>query len=420
MEGYRDKDKWINLNDLPHKSGKIDWKNSVGKSVYFQYGKAHGKINIIGYKIKKSKNGNNMTIIKIFIPLYMESAREVYSNTLKQCKLKDLVGNKIIDYRPDIVKYLVDKSDAYRCSCHMMTPIRTKCQICGNERNLSPDLLCRHGFTCPRCSDGISIPNKIMRNILEQLDIDFKNEVSNKDFKWIEKYFYDFYFKSENGDHILIEMDGGFHRYDYQQIIDKNKSELADKNGFKLIRIRCDYAEEHQEAFEYIKNNILHSDLRNIIPIDRIDWIQCQNAIKNNILLYICKLWEQDKYDVSRISSILKMHRTSICTYLKRGANLGLAPTYNTSNSLSRSFKKPVALVENNKIIKVFSTHEECSNILSEKYNIKFIPKGVQSCANGSLKTYHGLQFKHITREEYLQYKMIEDNIEVVKDGEQK
>ena len=50
-----------------------------------------------------------------------------------------------------------------------------------------------------------------------------------------------------------------------------------------------------------------------------------------------------------------------------------------------------------------------------EKYNIKFIPKGVQSCANGSLKTYHGLQFKHITREEYLQYKMIEDNIEVVK-----
>ena len=45
------------------------------------------------------------------------------------------------------------------------------------------------------------------------------------------------------------------------------KTELADKNGFKLIRIKA-----YKSDFDYIKENILNSELAIIFDLSYINW----------------------------------------------------------------------------------------------------------------------------------------------------
>lgn len=71
-------------------------------------------------------------------------------------------------------------------------------------------------------------------------------------------------------------------------------------------------------------------------------------------------------------------------------------------------------MFDSGKIIRVFFNAKECAEILQEEMGIKFSAKTVSNCACGCNKFYHGFQFKHITRSEYEQYKIILNNNEVV------
>ena len=124
-------------------------------------------------------------------------------------------------------------------------------------------------------------------------------------------------------------------------------------------------------------------------------------------MLEACKLWETTLYTISDIAHHLKMDNRTIARYLKRGAFLGLCPSYSYAMAHSRRTSKQIAIVNNNKICRVFFNSKECANILQEETGIKFMAKGVSNCAYGYNKSYRGFTFKHITREEYEQYKMI-------------
>ena len=192
-----------------------------------------------------------------------------------------------------------------------------------------------------------------MYNILTQLNINFIKEVGQADFKWMQRYFYDFYFQTVDGQNILIEMDGGLHnRIEEQKKRDKLKNNLAYEHNFKLIRIDCDYRNAREKTLDYIKTNILNSELSSLLCLENIDWNQCKNAIKNNIMLQICNLWEKDGYSSRDIVETLGLHRTTICTYLKRGRDIGLCPSYNTKESLRRRNKKQYKMIENIEVVK--------------------------------------------------------------------
>ena len=124
-------------------------------------------------------------------------------------------------------------------------------------------------------------------------------------------------------------------------------------------------------------------------------------------------MWETTLYTISDIAKNLQMDRCTIAKYLKRGVELGICPSYSYAAAQSRSSSRQVAVVTDNNIARAFFNAKECAQILSNETGIRFTAKAVSNCAYGYNKTYHNLNFKHITKEEYLQYKMI--NNEVVK-----
>ena len=151
----------------------------------------------------------------------------------------------------------------------------------------------------------------------------------------------------------------------------------------------------------------------------KIDWGKCMSAVKNNLMVQICNMWENNHCGVEQIVQTLQLNRTTVCTYLKKGAQLNLCPSYNTTESLKRrDNKKRIALVCNERIVDVFHDSDDCANEMQNRTGIVFRPRQIQRCANGYLEHYHNFDFKYITREEYEQYKIIEQNNGVVKDGD--
>ena len=131
------------------------------------------------------------------------------------------------------------------------TKIKIKCKYCGNVKDTTTQIFVYYNFRCPKCSDGISYPNKFMFSVLKQLKVDFISEYSPK---WINLKKYDFYFKI-NGKEYIIEMDGAFHNRDNpfnkntkekSKAIDKYKDKLAKERNIKVIRINCDYRYENR------------------------------------------------------------------------------------------------------------------------------------------------------------------------------
>ena len=408
MEGYINENRWIDLSGLPRtKNDKyIDWQKSIGLKVPFQFDSVTGIIKLVA----RDKRG------KIFITIdkYVDEPIKIGTNWLIYCWLYRLVGNRVADVRPDLVRYFVNLSDAYRYSAYNKALVEVICPICKRKKLQRVNNLCSQGFFCDMCSDGVSLPNKIMYCILEQCKINFINEASKaKGFDWIVKqYRYDFYFQTSNGKHVLIEMDGGFHRKEDQQLIDNEKNDLAKNNGYELIRIDCQY---NGDPLDYIKPNILNSELKNILPLHIVNWDLCRQFLKTSFMQDACKLWEVNEYSVGEIAKKLNVSNMTVITYLKRGKEFGLCPSYDSSESIYRKGTR-VALLQQNKIIHVFRHFNQLCEQSSGLIGVHFNKSSVIDCSRRS-GFYKGFEIKRITKEEYEQYKMIENkNNEVVKE----
>lgn len=415
MEGYINENRWVDLSGLPRFNGKsrlINWKQCVGCIVPFRYDVAYGNIHILDYKIK------SIPTLVITIDKYATAPFEVSSDFFMSCRIKRYVENRIIDFRPDLVKYLDNKEDAYRFAVRSKEKRPMHCPICGAKKSLRIDQVSQKGLFCNNCSDGKSLPNKLMFSVLRQLEIPFISEVGkNHGFNWMSTYRYDFYFKLNNED-VLIEMDGGYHDLEYQQKNDEIKSNLAKQNGFKLIRIDCKY--DQVDAVTYIQNNINTSELSAMLCLQTIDWIKCRRDICTNLITEVCNLWEHHFLSTKEIGLKLGICSATAYKYLKYGKEIGLCPTYNIkeSNRRGRIYAgKHIALLYNNKVINAFKTTEEASIQLEKIIKYRYATNSINNICLGIRRCRNGFDLKYITKEEYLQYKMIENNnIEVVKE----
>lgn len=398
---------WVDLSELPRKGNRIIWKNSVGHKLKFKYDCVNSYINIVKYE----KKG----VLYITIKDYVDEPVRISPNSVMKGCFSHLLANRIVDKTPDIIPYLADKKDAYKYSYQSNKKVKLKCPFCGKESEQYLNNIYKRGFYCECFSDGISLPNKLMINILNQLHIDYKREVGKSVFPWIGEYYYDFYFNTDSEKNILLEMDGRYH--DEKDCIQRDtiKNQLARDNGFKLIRIDCRY---RGDPIKYIQSNILNSELKDILSLDSVDWDKCKNVYKNQVMLQACELWETTLCTISDIAFRLKMDSRTIAKYLKRGVMLGLCPSYSYSEAQSRSSSRQIAIMDDNKISRVFFNSKEAAEILQNEMKIKFTAKGISNCAYGYNKTYRDLIFKHITREEYEQYKMIKNNEVVLKEDD--
>lgn len=236
--------------------------------------------------------------------------------------------NKIGVTNPELIKFLVNKEDAYKYSIGSSTEkVLMKCPDCGCEKLIRiPDLI-KDGLGCPKCSDGISYPEKFLFNVLEQLlDNNFIPQLSRANFKWCKNFRYDFYINKTN---TIIETHGVQHyeekpnwgTLEDTQKNDKQKEQLAKNNNISnYIVIDC-----RESDMGWIKNNILQSALPILLDFkeDDINWLECHEYACKSLVKEICQEWSNGNKNINKIAEKYKISIRTIGRYLKSGEEFG-------------------------------------------------------------------------------------------------
>ena len=297
--------------------------------------------------------------------------------------------NSISVTHPHIVKFFVNEEDAYTHSIGAINKIPMKCPACDFEKEISIYNFVNQNFGCPRCSDGISYPEKFLFNVLEQLlDKDFKKQLTKTTFKWCGEYRYDFYIgKLING---IIETHGKQH---YEEIkrwksslekIQENdimKEKLAKENGIsEYIVIDCRYS-----TIEWIKNSIMNRDpirpdqpclaeLLNFQEED-INWLKCHEFACNSLIKKVCDYWDKENKNITTIADKFKISTTTVRKYLKQGNKIGWA-NYIPSKKNKIEATKVICLTTG----EIFNSQIEAS----KKYKLK--QGGISKCCRGKAR----------------------------------
>ena len=175
---------------------------------------------------------------------------------------------------------------------------------------------------------------------MNQLDIDYEYQYSPD---WIKPLRYDFCIK-----HIkyIIELDGGLGHgyggfneelYEKSLIYDEIKNNKAIENGFKIIRIDCNY-NSADNKFQYIRDNIIR-DCFSILDISHVDFNKCNKDALLKNCEYISNLWNSGIRGYQNIQKYLPFARATIRGYLKDASEIGLIKeSYDEILNINRKF----------------------------------------------------------------------------------
>ena len=315
---------------------------------------------------------------------------------------------------PEIASLLLDKDDGYKYTKRSNKKLNWVCPICGEIiYNKTPSNVYIRGLTCPVCGKTKSYPNRLMYSLLRYLNADFKDE---KSFKWSNNKKYDFYLLKSNA---IIEMHGQQH-YDKDMfnstcesihLNDVYKEEMANENNildYIVIDSRC-------STLEWIKNNIINSNLSKIFDLSKVDWLEVDRIAQINKLKDACRLWDEGIHDMKVIAKCIGYHPSGVSLFLRKGYQLGIT-TY--SPELSRKlggitqatttynkYSTPFMCVETGQI---FGSVTICSNnsisIFGRKLETTVISKTL-SCKiknlNSKKEGARPIHFQYITRSEF-------------------
>lgn len=302
----------------------------------------------------------------IFIP-YFSYNHYVDNNNCYYCN-KCVKNNKqrwrnISETHPELINYFVNKEDAITYSHGSNKNVNLKCPECGYIQNMKICNFINRGFSCQRCGDGISYPEKFIMSLFIQLNIEFIFQLSKKNFKWCQDYRYDFYIPDIN---CIVEVQGGQHfkeskrgrNLQKEQENDVIKERLAKENNInQYICIDC-----RNSNIDWIKQSILKSDLLELIDFkfekDNINWIECHKYACNSFVKKASEMWNNGLTNTLEIAKELKVSQGTAIKYLKDGAKLkytSYLPNYNRDE-----VSKPVRCINTNEI---FKSQEEAGRI---------------------------------------------------------
>ena len=323
-----------------------------------------------------------------------------------------IVGiNDIATVRPDLVDLLYDKEDAYKYAVSSKKKIRWVCQDCGEIIYASVSDIHYHRLTCPRCSDGISYPNKFMFNSLLKIenDLDFLDREYAPDWckydynNTIKQGKYDIYF-GINGKQYVVEMDGGIghgnaivnKKYDKETtlMIDKTKDTLALEHNIEVIRIDCNYG-SNDDRYTYILNNVIDSRLKDIIDLNKIDFDLSNKRSISSLIIKASELWNAG-FTAGKIKEELRVCESTVSSYLKTANKIGMCNDYTPRKSLERSRCKKVYCITTRRL---FDSVTQAANEYGTNRD------GINKSCNGILKysgIYEGQELHWMHYEDYL------------------
>ena len=289
---------------------KINWRYNIGQRLieYNTNGSLKKDITIIDRKIiKKSQKTKNESLFSQNIKYYKYKCNicgfdcgehyrnQKYNKELWIIEAQLIIGcgcgvccnspqtvvegiNDIPTTAPWMVKYFqggYDEAKLYnKSSGKKIYPVCPDCGRVKDKKISINTLYSSHSISC-YCSDCIPYGEKIMSEILNQLRLNFQTQLTKSTFKWCNKYRYDFYFEYK-GEQYICEVHGMQHYEENTnfkmslkevQENDRLKKELALNNGVKegnYIVIDC-----RKSELDFIKQNILDSDLANIFDFSR-------------------------------------------------------------------------------------------------------------------------------------------------------
>lgn len=328
-----------------------------------------------------------------------QSINDNCEDRISSCKKCPTVEeDSILIKTPYFVKYLQNKDDAikYRISSHAR--INMVCDKCNNIRELEIKTTIENGFYCPICSNKTSYPEKLMNEILKNLNISYDREVS---FDWSQNKRYDFYIPSLN---CIIETHGMQH---YRQTFsrrelkdevenDKIKEALAKENGINnYFQIDC-----RESNTDYIKKSIMESDLNKIINIEELDLSDYEKKMSVPRLELICNKWK-DGTSIKEISIIFKISKNTVISDLKKGCLIGWCD-YNPKESHKRYMDNlRLGEISQHKIKclelnKEFNSFTSCSKYLRDLTGLPFDRKKISRVCSKEIDSYNGYHFELI------------------------
>lgn len=299
------------------------------------------------------------------------------------------------DRNPELIKYLLNKDDAYKYKPYSRSKVYVKCVNCGHEFEMFLfDLTNRKNIPCRVCSDGISIPEKYCFNLLNELNVNFETQYKPQ---WSNGKIYDFYIPSLN---MIIETHGGQHYLKSNlskcELIDIQNNDLykrenAIKNNINYyIEIDCRKSEP-----EWLEKNFKKS-LSKIFNLDKIKMIDIWIKSNNSNIIDVCNLWESGVKSIPEISKILNISKVSTSRYLKYGSKLGIC-YYNPKDESKRA-----SVILSDKYSKSVDKYDLNGNFICTYKSIaeagklnNISPPRITQCANGKYRNGNGFIWKY-------------------------
>jgi len=330
--------------------------------------------------------------------------------------IKDI--NDIKTTAPWMIPYFLNYEDSKLYVKNSGQKIKVICPDCNRIRDREikvSDIYRTHSIGCS-CGDKIPYSEKIMYSVLEQLHIDCITQLNKATFKWCNKFRYDFYvvitkniIETHGIQHYVQTGRKGARSLEFEIENDAVKKELALKNGIKeddYIVIDCRWSE-----IEFIKNNIIDSELNNIFDLSKINWNKCEEYALKNLCKVACEM-KRDNPNItcSKIGKSMNMTSQTIIKYLKRGSKIWEWCNYDPKEEMRRSgvrtsksnigrVRHGVEIFKNNISLGIFESIGYLANKSESLFGIKLSRSGITRVCNGYLKENKGFSFKRI--EEY-------------------
>ena len=374
----------------------------------YKIGQKYNNFLIVG----KDKNNKNKLLCKCDMCGYITSK---YKNNIARrgcgvcCKQIIINGyNDALTTNPELKKYVIDEKEFFNYAAISNHKVHAKCPDCGDVKITTIKDLTYNSYSCNRCSDKRSYPNRFMYNLLTQLKIEFEAE---KSFKWSERKIYDFYIKEKN---LIIEMHGGQHYKKgfstfkgavtllEQKENDKKKEILAIKNKITNYII----IDSSISNIEYLRDSIIKSKLLKIIGIkeNAINWKICDEFANKNITKEICLYYlKHPEYNTNELGVLYHLTKQTIISYLKKGTILGWC-NYDPKlkmkdNGIKNSpfISKCIICDEHPNVI--FKNAKEASEYIKAKDGIDLLINSIRRVASGERNSYKKYHFKYLTND---------------------
>ena len=325
-------DKKIYLDHLPKGGKQIKWSSCIGMEIYALY-------DDIEYIIKiKNRLKNGSFIIDLVGDDYNEIDFEIARNNLYRCKIGRLIRNIYVNKTIPNRQLIIDsigENEAKKYTCSQGVKIPIKCPNCGLVTEVAIHNIVHHDFTCGYCTTGITYSERLMREVLNKLNIEYKMQYMIKGYN----YRYDFYLPEFNailethGEQHYVEVgeSGMFGKPSNDKENDKNKMDAAVANGIEphnYHQIDC-----RESNLKWCKPYITEAlkQYSNIEELNEDEWneIATKAERKYSSLVEVCKTYEEHKVTFISVKDFHEMYfpelkRREVNGYLIKGAELGI------------------------------------------------------------------------------------------------